>query len=83
MYKVLLKRCAQKELDGLPKKIRLSVAGTLDELAILGIRARNTKKLHDPLEGFRTRAGEYRILFDTNDTLILVHRITKRSDAYR
>ncbi|MBI5003655.1 type II toxin-antitoxin system RelE/ParE family toxin [Candidatus Kaiserbacteria bacterium] len=83
MYKVLLKRSAQKELDTLPKSARSTITSSLEELTVLGIRARNTKKLHDPLEGYRMRVGDYRILFDINDTIILVYRISKRADAYR
>lgn len=82
MYKVLLKASARKELDSLPEKIQRQIAKALDELASLGVHAKNTKKLHPPIGGYRTRVGEYRILFDREDEIILVHKISVRGDAY-
>lgn len=82
MYKVLLKASARKELDVLPIKIQRQIAKVLDELGTLGIHAKNTKKLQPPVGGYRTRVGEYRILFDRDDEIILVHRISVRGAAY-
>jgi len=82
MYKVLLKASARKELDSLPSAAQRKVAAAIDDLARLGIHAQHTKKLHPPIGGYRTRIGEYRILFDRKDDLILIHQISKRADAY-
>ena len=82
MHKVLLKASAKKELDTLPLKIQKTIAEAIDELATMGIHTRHTKKLHPPLGGYRTRVGEYRILFDREAEIILIHRISKRADAY-
>ena len=83
MYKLLLKTSAEKDLKKLPKSVQVSIAHALDELTLLGSRARNTKKLKDPIGGYRTRVGSHRILFDINEEIILVHRISKRAEAYR
>ncbi len=82
MYKVLLKASAKKELDTFSVSVRKKVAAAINELARMGIHARHTKKLHPPIGGYRMRVGEYRILFDREDDLILIHHISKRADAY-
>ena len=83
MYKVLLKVSATKSLKALPKDAQKMMGRSLDELAKLGIATRHVKKLKEPMGGFRKRVGKYRILFDCSDDIILVHRISKRADAYR
>lgn len=82
MYNVLLKESAKKALDTLPAKIRSKVVLAIEELSSLGIHARHVKKLQPPIGGFRQRVGEYRILFDRNEELIIIHHISKRADAY-
>ena len=82
MYKVLLKASAQKELDKLPASVRKKLGAAIDDLARMGIHARHTKKLQPPIGGYRMRAGEYRILFDRDEEIILVYQISKRADAY-
>lgn len=46
-------------------------------------RALNIKKLQPPLEGYRLRVGEYRVLFDIEEDSILIYSIKHRKDAYR
>ncbi len=82
MYNVLLKVSAKKALDALPIKARNKVVSAIDELSRLGIHARHVKKLQPPIGGFRQRVGEYRILFDRNEELLVIHHISKRADAY-
>ncbi len=82
MYKVLLKASAQKELNTLPVSVRKRIGAALDELVRMGIHAKHTKKLQPPIGGFRMRVGEYRILFDRDDEILLIHRISKRAEAY-
>ncbi|MBM3261173.1 type II toxin-antitoxin system RelE/ParE family toxin [Candidatus Kaiserbacteria bacterium] len=82
MYKVLLKTSAQKELDALPAQARKKAAMAIDDLVHMGIHAKHTKKLQPPIDGYRMRVGEYRILFDRNEEIIVIHHISKRADAY-
>ncbi len=82
MYKMLLKASAKKELDKLPMTVRKKVSIAIDELARMGIHAKNTKKLRPPIGGYRTRVGEYRILFDRDEDILLIHHISKRGAAY-
>lgn len=83
MYKVLLVKKAAKDLDDLPSVVVKRLSSALDELGSVGIKSSSVKKLSVPLNGYRKRVGDYRILFDTDDEIIVVHRINKRSDAYR
>ena len=83
MYKLLLVKKVEKELDSMPPVIAKRLVKALDELGDLGIKSSNVKKLSVPLNGYRKRVGDYRILFDIDHDIIVVHRINKRSDAYR
>jgi mRNA interferase RelE/StbE len=82
MYKVVLFTAAKKELESLDKKTKVRIAAALDELKRLGIHAKHTKKLQPPIGGYRMRVGGYRVLFDRDEDIIVVHRISKRADAY-
>lgn len=82
MYKVILFAAARKELESLDGKTKVRIASALEELRRLGIHAKHTKKLQPPISGYRTRVGEYRILFDRDGEVIVVHQISKRADAY-
>lgn len=83
MYQVLLKKSAQKELEKLPSESLARIVNAIDELTQRGTTSSQIKKLHDPLSGFRKRIGNYRILFDIKKDLIIIHRISKRAEAYR
>ena len=82
MYKVLLKASTQRALNQLPKRIQTSIVAAIEELVRTGIHAKHTKKLQEPIGGYRTRVGGYRILFDRDVEIIVIHQISKRSDAY-
>jgi mRNA-degrading endonuclease RelE of RelBE toxin-antitoxin system len=82
MYKIILFAAAKKELDSLDKKTKVRIASALEELKRLGIHAKHTKKLQPPIGGYRTRVGEYRILFDRDEEVIVIHHISRRADAY-
>lgn len=82
MHKVLLTGSAEKELNRLSKQVQKRIARALDDIVLRGISAPHTKKLNPPIGGYRTRVGEYRILFDREDEIIIVYRISKRASAY-
>ena len=73
---------ARKELDNLQRKSKASVVVAIEELKLLGIHAKHVKKLQPPIGGYRKRVGEYRILFDREDDILLIHQISKRAEAY-
>lgn len=83
MYKVLIKKSVEKSFQDFPKEVKSRLARALDQLAELGPGALQVKKLQTPLSGYRKRVGDYRILFDFDEDIIVVHLISKRSDVYR
>lgn len=83
MYKLLVTKSSAKELEKLPKTISTRMVVALDELAIRGVTSSNVKKLQTPFPGYRKRIGDYRILFEINNELIVVYKISKRADVYR
>ena len=83
MHNILLTKRAEKELSELPSATAKKITVAVDELPSLGIKSSNTKKLQTPFPGYRKRVGDYRILFEINEEIIIIYRITKRSDAYR
>jgi mRNA interferase RelE/StbE len=83
MHKILLTKRTEKELSELPQASQKRIVAALDELSELGTKSSNTKKLQTPFLGYRKRVGDYRILFEVNDELMIIYRITKRSEAYR
>lgn len=82
MYKIVLFAASEKELESLDKKTKVRIASALEELKRLGIHAKHTKKLQPPIGGYRMRVGGYRILFDRENEIIVVHHNSKRADAY-
>ena len=82
-YKVFLFSSAEKDFDNLPKKEMVRIGEALRTLADLASDIKHIKKLQLPLQGYRKRVGNYRILFDIENTTIFVHAIRHRKDAYR
>ena len=82
-YNVLIKRSAAKELEGLPPKIRRQVAAKVAGLAVTP-RPQGVEKLSGH-EKYRTRQGDYRVLYSIDDTAetVMVVKIGHRRDVYR
>ena len=82
-YRLLIKRSAAKELEGLPKKDRSRVATRLQELSDEP-RPPGCEKLTGH-ELFRVRQGTYRILYEVQDQdrTVTVFKIGHRRDVYR
>ena len=82
-YKVLIKRSAAKELEGLPPKVRRQVAAKLAGLAVTP-RPPGVEKLSGQ-EKYRVRQGDHRVLYSIDDTAetVTVVKIGHRRDVYR
>jgi len=82
-YKVRIKPSAQKDLDAMPEaevlKILSKISNLESEPHPVGVQ-----KLHDH-DGYRIRSGNYRILFEVNESnkSVLIYRVKHRKDAYR
>ena len=83
MYRIDLSRRAEKDLDRLPPRGAARVIAALRGLAAEP-RPRGASKLA-AVEGYRMRVGEYRIIYDVDDTtqVVTVYRIRHRREAYR
>ncbi len=82
-YEVILKPRAKREFLDLPTNIASKIAQTLQTLAS-NPRSHQSIKLSGE-EGYRLRAGDYRILYEINDLnkKVEIYRIKHRRDACR
>ena len=84
LYDVILKPQAQKDLDSFSGKLLSRI-----EDAVLGLydepRPHNSKKLSGGGSRWRIRAGDYRILYEIDDSqkIVKVYRIAHRKEVYR
>ena len=83
MYRVLLEEKVHKSIAELPPAIATRIYRALASLQ-QSPRPFGVLKLTDQ-EGYRLRIGDYRILYEINDTekLVTVYRIKHRKEAYR
>ena len=82
-YRIEIKRSAQKEIQCLPKKDAQRIVAEIQQLS-KDPRGPNSKKL-SAQERYRVRVGQYRILYEIHDTilLILIVRVAHRKEVYR
>lgn len=72
-YSIQLKPRAIKDLKGIQLSDRKRIAGKIDLLAD-GLQG-DVKKLTNHNPEYRARAGSYRILFEVEETEIIIYRI--------
>jgi len=82
-YKLLIKRSAARELEGLPPKVRRRVAGQIETLTATP-RPQGVEKLSGQ-EKYRIRQGDYRVLYSIDDgaQTVTVVKVGHRRDVYR
>lgn len=82
-YQLIIPKTVQKQIDKLSLNIQEKVIKTLISLKE-NARPQNSLKMKNS-PGYRLRVGEYRILYDINDTAqtITLRRIGHRKDIYR
>jgi mRNA interferase RelE/StbE len=83
-YRIEFRPAAFRELAGLEKSVRLRIAATVDSLAQQP-RPPGVEKLKGHERRYRVRCGDYRIVYEIKDALllILVVRIGHRRQVYR
>ncbi|HWM06064.1 MAG TPA: type II toxin-antitoxin system RelE/ParE family toxin [Actinophytocola sp.] len=83
-YTIEFRRSAEKQLGKLEGQIRARILRTIVTLAD-DPRPPGVKALTGEIGLWRIRIGDYRVVYEINDTglLILVVRIAHRSDVYR
>ncbi len=83
MYKLIISKQAQKEIDALPTYIR----GNVDE-HILALaddpRPQGCKKLEGFSNAYRLRVGKYRIVYTIEDRILTINivGVKHRKEAY-
>ena len=83
-YTVLLSKSAQKQLRKLPSKIADLIEEKLLELEE-NPRPPGCKKLVGEENAWRIRVGDYRVLYEIQDQVLIVHvvDIDHRKDIYK
>lgn len=82
-FRVKILSRARENIGALDVRMQERVMRALVSLEnFLDIR-HGVKKLRSPLEGYRFRVGEYRILFTIEKEGVIVRAITHRKDVYR
>lgn len=72
---------AEKDLKKLDKKVAIRILAKIEVLE--NDMSGDVKRLTDFTPEYRLRVGEFRVLFDLEDTTIIVRRIKARREAYR
>jgi mRNA interferase RelE/StbE len=82
-YELRLARSARKELETLPTTVLARLARALDAFP-QNPRPPGCKKLRGTTDLWRVRVGDYRIIYEIDDTarVITVRAIRVRKDAY-
>jgi mRNA interferase RelE/StbE len=84
-YRVLIKKSATKEIEAIAgKKDRARIAARISALAE-DPRPPGVEKLSGTTEKYRIRQGDYRIVYEIHDDVLLVYvvRVADRKDVYR
>ena len=79
-YQIEYGPSALADLEDLPARERAQILRKIERLEH-GLHG-NIKHLHDAEAAYRLRMGNYRILFDVADDVILIRRIGNRKDVY-
>ncbi len=83
-YRIEFSNAASKQLKKLPIKVQTNIQTKIDELAD-NPRPNGVVKLEDSDNGYRIRVGNYRVLDDILDDVLLIGvvRVGHRKEVYR
>lgn len=84
MYTLILEPSAQQDLNKLDKHVHNRILNALNKIET-DPRHRGSRKLKGFDHQWRVRVGDYRVLYEIDDTKKSVHiyRIAHRKEAYR
>ncbi len=82
-YRVVITRTAEKHMRALPEVTRRRIDRKIASLGDAPIRPDTARVA--TTGGFRARVGDYRILFDVDDTerVLTINAVRHRREAYR
>ena len=83
-YSIEFKKSAQKEIANLPKRMQRRVVSAIKALADEP-RPKTVRKLVGGEDYYRLRVGEYRVVYQIIDQVLLICiiRVRHRKDVYR
>jgi mRNA interferase RelE/StbE len=83
MYRVIVSKSVQKQLDKLPNDVRFRVLARLSNLEA-NPRPQDVKKLKGR-GAWRIRVGDYRVIYEIHDRQlqVIVMMVGHRRDVYR
>ena len=79
-YQIEYGETALEDLDGLQVKPRAQILRKIERMAN-GLQG-NIKRLRNSDIAYRLRMGDYRILFDVEESVIVIRRIGHRKSIY-
>ena len=79
---IKIQESAKKDLKKLPKHIALKILKEIEKLENYP-NISNIKKLKNFYPPFRLRIGNYRVLFDIEDDILIVVNIKHRKESYK
>lgn len=84
VYRLEFSKRAEKEFSALPRQIQQRLQPRIDELAV-DPRPSGVKKLEGTDNQYRLRVGDYRIIYQLQDEILLIIllRIGHRREIYR
>jgi len=84
MYRILIERRAEKDLESLPTKTFQKITISIQKLAG-NPRPTGSQKLRSSDSDYRIRIGDYRVLYEISDDTktVRVFRVKIRGQAYR
>lgn len=84
MYRVLLERGAEKDLQKLPARTHARVISAIQDLANKP-RPTGCRKLTGADNDWRIRVGDYRIVYEIADDVkeVRINRVRHRGEVYR
>ena len=70
-----------RDIEGLPSRIQARILARIEEMSndLKG----DVKKLTHLMPEYRLRVGDYRVLFEIEERMIVIYRIRHRREAYR
>ncbi len=85
MYRVKIKKDAQKVLDKLPPKVQRNIRDKINELANDPRKLSGVEKMGGFDSRYRFPAGSFRVIFEIEDDelIVTVVKIGPRGDVYK
>lgn len=81
---VLITKTAQKDIGKLPSNVRARIKAKLQFFSAQQRPLEFAKALKKPADAqYRFRLGNYRVLFDVEDDVIIILRVQHRREVYR